>query len=138
VIQAAQLILSGEDIAPLARAVAARVGPDDHVVLFRADRMTAFYFYFGKALGSARRVENLPALKRQDVYGDTDDRDADRSIGSASQDLLQIAEGGQGLFCVIRKEDYKRLRSRLTPAGCKTILAESREFLLVTNRPDRP
>jgi len=136
VIQAAQLIISGEDIAPFAAAVAARVGPDDHVVLFRADRMTAFYFYLGKALGSAKRVENLPSLKRQDVYGDTDERDEDRSFGTASRDLLQIAESGQGLFCVMRKDDYKKLRSRLAPAGCNTVLAENRQFLLVTNRAD--
>lgn len=137
VIQAAQIILTGEDIAPLAEAVATRISPDDHVVLFRADRMTAFYFYFGKATGSARRVESLPALQRQDVYGDADDRDADRSFKTASRDLLRIAENGQGLFCVMRKDDFKKLRSRLGAAGCSTVLAENRQFLLVTNRGER-
>jgi 4-amino-4-deoxy-L-arabinose transferase-like glycosyltransferase len=137
VVQAAQIVLIGEDIAPFARDVAAQIRPEERVVLFRADRMTAFFFYFGRALGSARRVESLPALERQDIYGNAEDQESDRSFRSASRELLEIAESGKGLYCVLRKDDYKKLRSRLAAAGCDHVLEQNRQFMLITNQSER-
>lgn len=126
-----------EDCQPMAAQVAALQRPEDQIVLFRADKMTAFRFYLGRALGSASRIVDLPPLKRQEVYADLDE-DEERSPGAARDALQKAASNGKGLFCVIKRSEFQRLARMLARERCDRVLAENRSYVLITNRPVSP
>jgi 4-amino-4-deoxy-L-arabinose transferase-like glycosyltransferase len=132
-LQAAKLILSADAVAPLAIAAVQQARPGDALILFRANKATAYFFYAGRTLGTARTVHSIPPLPRQDVYGTgTDGDDRQQNFGEALQELVQASKTTKRTFCLLRKRDFRRARSRIATAGLNRVVRENHEYVLVS------
>jgi 4-amino-4-deoxy-L-arabinose transferase-like glycosyltransferase len=118
------------DAASFARATSAalKADPAARVVMFRSDKLTAFRFYLGRELGSARRIEDLPPLEQEDIYADNAPEETPQK-GAAAQSLKPILEKGATVFLLVRRKEYKRLHRSLFPDA--PVLARNSEFVLV-------
>lgn len=135
--QGAKIILQREAVAPLVERIAQRADADDLIIEFRAngkDDLTSFHFYVGRAFGSSRRIIDLPPLPRPDIYGDRHDATEEPLDESLRAALLQYVCSGKGVFCLIEKEELKKLKPQLSAAGCDILLGENRKYALITNK----
>ncbi len=138
--QGAKIILQREAIAPLVERIAQRADVDDLIIEFRAngkDDLTSFHFYVGRAFGSSRRIIDLPPLPSPDIYGDGRDvteKPLGESLRAARAALLKYARSGKGVFCLIEKEELKKLKPQLSAAHCDILLGENRKYALITNK----
>ena len=133
VLQAAKLILAADAVAPLATIAAERARPGDEIILFRADKATAFFFYAGRTLGTARTVRSIPPLPQQDLYGGGAEADDGRQgFGEALQELTQASKAGKRTLCLLRKRDFKRARTQLAAVGLSHVVRENREYVLLS------
>ena len=133
-LQATKWILSADAVAPLATAAIEQAQPEDQLILFRADKATAFFFYAGRLRGTARTVRSIPPLPRQDLYGATIDLDEGRqSFGEALQELTQAAKVPGQVVCLLRQRDFKKARPTLTAAGLAHVVRENHEYVLVSS-----
>ena len=138
--QGAKIILQREAVAPLGERIAQRADVDDLIIEFRAngkDDLTSFHFYVGRAFGSSRRIIDLPPLPSPDIYGDGRDvteKPLNESLRAARAALLKYARSGKGVFCLIEKEELKKLKPQLSAARCDILLGKNRKYALITNK----
>jgi 4-amino-4-deoxy-L-arabinose transferase-like glycosyltransferase len=118
------------DASSFARATAAvlKADPAARVVMFRSDKLTAFRFYLGRELGSARRIEDIPPLEQEDIYADSSAEEGPQK-GQAAQSLKPILEKDANLLLVVRRKEYKRLHRSLFPDA--PVLGRNAEFVLL-------
>jgi hypothetical protein len=118
------------DASSFARATAAalKADPAARVVMFRSDKLTAFRFYLGRELGSARRIEDIPPLEQEDIYADSPAEEGPQK-GQAVQSLKPILEEGATLLLLVRRKEYKRLHRSLFPDA--PVLGRNAEFVLL-------
>jgi hypothetical protein len=134
-VQTAHIALGADDVAPLARTAARLAGPQDQILMFDANKMTAFHYYVEQATGGGRRVEELPPTLAEPVSGQPVQKKMGKVGRKAIAALLQEAQSSRGLYCLIKTRTFRHLRPQLAAAGCDTVLGRNRQYVLITNRP---